>query len=89
MAKIVRFSDTVTIYEDNGTIVTRTVVTTFFVTNIVQRPPLFCSFDLYATIFEQHNNFIDQVRRFIIEKANHSPGLFIEDEEDDESWGED
>ncbi len=89
MEKLVRFSETIVVHEGNGlaTVVRTTIV---FSANPVAKPVYQCPLDLCTSIFESHNDFIDQVRRFIIEKANHSPSLFIEeDEEDDDFWSED
>lgn len=89
MAKIVRFSETIMIQEENsGVLMVFTKVVTFSDSRPVGVNS-HCPFDIYRSIFEDHNDFINQVRRFIIEKANHSESLFIEEEDDDEFWSED
>lgn len=89
MAKIVRFSETIMVQEETtgGLVVnTRTVI---FVERVAATTQGHCPFDIYKAIFEGHNDFITQVRRFILEKANHSATLFIEEEKDDEFWSDD
>lgn len=90
MAKLVRFSETIKVHDINGERTVTTTTTIVFVGNAPPRPVYQCPYDIYSSIFQQHNSFIDQVRRFILERANHSPSLFIEDEkEDDDFWSDD